>query len=505
MRRLFLLFLLFAPQTVRAAEFDAKHIDAVVERAMKAFQVPGAAVVVVKDDEVIYVKGFGVREKGKDTEVTPNTVFPIASCSKAFTSAAIAMLVDEGKLSWDDKVHKHLDYFRLSDELADRDVTIRDLLCHRTGMPRHDLIWAGLINHDSGELIRRWGKGVPSTSFRSTWEYSNVPFTTAGVIAGLKESSSWAGTIEKRIFTPLEMHASSCTSSAGQAAKEHTTPHYFGIDKSITAVKWDEIDQAGGAGCINSTATDMGNWLRFQLSQGKFGKQLVASKVLRETHTPQMLMKAEGVWTLYFPTKFTRFTSYGLGWFVHDYRGFDCVSHGGTLTGIRAQCMLIPEKKIGVFAVCNLRPSAFPEAVTKSTIDHLLGLPVEDWVTTTKEQLTQLDATTAKRMEKREKDRKPDTKPSLPLKDYAGKFDEPAYGRAEVVLEDGKLMIRWGRYSFRLDHYHFDTFTAVAIKPADEIISFDRSTFEVLFRLGTNGEIEGMKFLEQEFKKAKGK
>jgi CubicO group peptidase (beta-lactamase class C family) len=506
MRRLVLFFFLLLPQTVRAAEFDAKHIDAVVERAMKAFQVPGAAVVVVKDDEVIYSKGFGVREKGKNSEVTPNTVFPIASCSKAFTSALIAMLVDEGKLSWDDKVHKHLDYFRLSDELADRDVTLRDLLCHRTGMPRHDMIWAGLSNNDSGELIRRWGKGVPSTSFRSTWEYSNVPFTTAGVIAGKLEKGTWANAIEQRIFKPLEMSSSCCTSAGGQAASDRTTPHYFGLDKSISPIKWDEIDQAGGAGCINSTATDMGNWLRFQLADGKFGtKRLLLSKVLNETRTPQMLMKAEGVWALYFPPNVTRFTSYGLGWFVHDYRGFDCVSHGGTLSGIRAQCMMIPAKKIGVFAVCNLRPCPFPEAVTKTTIDHLLGLPVEDWVGATREQLIQLDAANIKRMEKREKDRKKNTKPGLALKEYAGNFDEPAYGRAEVSVEDDKLVLRWGRYTFRLEHYHFDTFTAIAVKPADEVFQFDRSTYDVLFRLGTNGEVDGVKFFDQEFKKAKGK
>jgi CubicO group peptidase (beta-lactamase class C family) len=287
---------------------------------------------------------------------------------------------------------------------------------------------------------------------------------------------------------------------------DHTTPHYLGLDKNITAIKWDEIDQAGGAGCINSTATDMGNWLRFQLAEGKFGgKRLLASKVLRETRTPQMLMKAEGVWALYFPANFTRFTSYGLGWFVHDYRGYDCVSHGGTLTGIRAQCMMVPAKKIGVFAVCNIRPSLFPEAVAKTTLDHLLGLPVEDWVTTTKEQLVQLDATNAQRIKKREKDRKPDTKPSLALKDYAGNYNESAYGRAVVSLEDGKLVLNWGRYTFRLEHYHFDTFTAIPEKPADEVLQFDRSTFDVLFRLGTNGEVEGVKLFDQEFKKAKGK
>ncbi|HEV3437161.1 MAG TPA: serine hydrolase [Gemmata sp.] len=506
MRRLALFFIfLFIPQAGRAAEFDAKPIDAVVEKAMKEFQVPGAAVVVVKDDEVIYLKGFGVREKGKPAEVTPNTVFPIASCSKAFTSTAIAMLVDEGKLAWDDKVRTHLDYFRLSDELADRDVTVRDLLCHRTGMPRHDMIWAGQ-NLDSGELIRRWGKGVPSTSFRSTWEYSNIPFTTAGVIAGRLEKSNWATAIERRILTPLEMSSTSCTVAAGQAAPDHATPHYLGLDKSITAVKWDVIDHAGGAGCVNSTATDLGNWLRFQLAGGKFGsKRLVSTRVLHETHFPQMLLKAEGVWALYFPPKSTRFTTYGLGWFVHDYRGFNCVSHGGTLTGIRAQCMMVPDKKIGVFVVCNLRPSLFPEAVAKSVLDQLLGLPAEDWVTLSKDQLALFDFNAAVRLKKREKDRKPDTKPSLPLKGYAGTYDESAYGRAVVSVEDDKLMIRWGHYTFRLEHYHFDTFTAILVEPADEAITFDRTSFDVLFRLGTSGEVEGMKFLDQEFRKTKGK
>lgn len=506
MRRLALAFVfLFIPQVARAVDFDEKTIDDVVERAMKEFQVPGAAVVIVKDDEVLYLKGFGVREKGKPAKVTPNTVFPIASCTKAFTSTAIAMLVADGKLSWDDKVRTHLDYFRLSDELADRDVTIRDLLCHRTGMPRHDMLWAGQ-NIDSDELIRRWGKGTPSTPFRSMWEYSNVPFTTAGVIAGRLEKSNWATTIERRIFTPLEMKSSSCTAAAGQAAPEHVTPHYFGFDKSVNVMKWDEVDQAGGAGCINSTATDLGNWLRFQLAEGKLGnKRLVSTRALHETHFPQMLLRAEGIWALYFPAIATRFTSYGLGWFVHDYRGFGCVSHGGTLTGIRAQCMMIPERKIGVFVLSNLRPSLFPEAVAKSTLDHLLGLSMEDWVTFSKNQLMLYDFNTAVRMTKREADRKLNTKPSLPLKGYTGSFIEPAYGRAIVSVEDDKLVIHWGRYKFRLEHYHFDTWTAIPVEPTDEAITFDRITFDVLFRMGTSGEVEGVRFLDQEFRKVKGK
>jgi CubicO group peptidase (beta-lactamase class C family) len=496
---------LFLATPVRGAEFDPKPLDEAVARAMKEMNVPGAAVVVVKDGEVVYLKGFGVREQGKPASVTENTVFPIASCSKAFTATLVAMLADEGKLKWDDKVRDHLDYFRLSDELADREVTLRDLLCHRTGMPRHDLLWSGLST-DGGEVIRRWGKGASSTSFRSKWEYSNVPFTTAGVIAGKFEKTDWAGAVQNRILGPLGMKNSSCTSKAGQAAADRATPHYFAFDKTLSPVKWDELDHAGGAGCINSTAADMGKWLRFQLSGGKWGeKQLVGEKALKETHTAQMLFKPEGPFALYFPAKAGRFHAYGLGWFVHDYRGHDCVSHGGTLTGIRAQCMMVPDKKVGVFVVCNVRPSLFPETIAKMALDQLLGLPAEDWIKDGKAALAAFDFQIALNRKKREVARKTDTKPSLPLADYAGTYEERAYGRAEVVVEDGKLALKWGKYTCRLEHYHFDTFTVIPVEPKDEIASFDRTTLEVQFRLGTNGEVEGAKILDQEFKKVQAK
>ena len=452
---------------------------------------------------MVYLKGFGVREKGKPEKVTPDTVFPIASCSKAFTATALAMLAEEGKLKWDDKVRDHLDYFRLTDELADRDVTLRDLLCHRTGMPRHDLLWSGR-EVDSAQVIHQWGKARPSTSFRSKWEYANVPFTTAGVIAGKLDKTDWAGVIKARIFKPLGMEHSSCTWKEGNSQPDHATPHYYGLDKSIAPINWDEIDHAGGAGCVNSTARDMGEWLRFQLAGGKYdGHQLITERVLKETHTPQMLLIPEGPFAVYFPAKFTRFTNYGLGWFVHDYRGVNCISHGGTLTGFRAQCMLVPEKKLGVFVLCNLRPSLVCETVAKTALDVLIGLPAEDWIEFNKAQMSMLDFQIAAGKKKREDARKPETKPSLALRSYVAGFEEPAYGRAEVAFENDALVIRWGKLVFRLEHYHYDTFTAIPVEPKDDIISFDRSTFDVQFRLGTNGEVEGMKFLDQEFRRAK--
>ncbi len=504
MCRFALCALLLSPTFAVAADFDPKPLDAVVEKAMTEMQVPGAAVVVVKDDRIIYLKGFGFREQGKDEMVTPDTVFAVASCSKAFTTTLVAMLVEQGKLKWDDKVHDHLEYFRLSDELADREVTFRDLLCHRTGMPRHDGLWAGDLTGNSETVIRRWVKAKPSTSFRSTWEYANVPFTTAGVVAGNILKTDWQTATKARIFDPLGMTASTCTAREALAAANHATPHYQKLDKTITAVNWDKLDSARGAGSVNSTARDLGNWLRFQLAGGKLGeKRLLSEKLLKETHTSQMLFKPEGPFTMYFPAKAGRFHSYGLGWFVHDYRGFDCVSHGGTLTGFRAQCMLIPEKKLGVFVLCNLRPSVFCEAVAKSALDQILGLPAEDWVKDGKAAMARLDSQAAARLQKRETNRKPDTKPSLPLKDYVGGFDESAYGRADVSLDGKKLLLKWGKFTYRLDHYHFDSFTAVPVEPKDDTVAFDRVTFDVQFQLGADGHVGSLKFLDQEFEKLK--
>lgn len=502
--RIAALVLALVAHPARAADYDAKPVDEVVEKALKAFDAPGCAVVVVQDGKVIHLKGYGVREKGKPEPVTPDTVFAIASCSKAFCSALVAMLVDEGKLKWDDKVHDHLDYFRLSDDAADREVTVRDLLSHRTGMPRHDMLWAGSSEDDSEAVIRRWVRAKPSTSFRSTWEYSNVPFTTAGVIAGKLSKTDWATATKARIFDPLGMKSTSATARDAVAAKDHATPHYGAANKTVTAIEWDNLDSARAAGSINSTARDLAEWLKFQLAEGKVGeKQLLARSALRETHAPQMLFKPEGAFAVYFPPKATRFSAYGLGWFVHDYKGVTCVSHGGTLTGFRAQCMLVPEKKLGVFVLCNLRPSFVTEAVAKTVLDTALGLPQEDWVTFHKAQYALLDFNIASAKKKRDGARKADTKPSLATAAYAGKYTEPAYGSAEVVADGDALSLKWGKYTFRLDHYHYDTFTAVPVAPKADVVSFDRSTFEVQFRLNTGGEIEFLKLFEQEFKRVR--
>ncbi|HJZ92101.1 MAG TPA: serine hydrolase [Gemmataceae bacterium] len=487
----------------RAADVDSAILDKLVSAAVEKFEVPGAAVAVVKDDKVVYLKGVGVRKKGEPDPVTPDTVFAIASCSKAFTATGVAILVADGKMAWDDPVRKHLEWFRLSDPAADREVTVRDLLCHRTGMPRHDMLWAA-TELTAEEYARAYGRAKNSTSFRSTWEYANVPFTTAGLASAHAAGGDWPTLIRTRIFEPLAMKSAYCSAREALADPDHAIPHNRHKDGKIAPVARADVDSVRGAGSINASARAMAQWLRFQLADGTFeGKKLIPANTLAETRTAQMTVRREGRWKIFYPDKATRHLNYGLGWFVHDYRGHFTCSHGGTLDGFRAQTVLIPDKKLGIVVFGNLTPSSFPEALSKTLIDAMLGLPSDDWNTFYKGQDAIQEFTRVGEAATRAAARKKDTKPSRDLPAYAGTYDEPAYGKAEVAAETDGLKVRWGRLTWKLEHYHFDTFTGTVASPPDEVVRYQRQKFDVQFRLGTNGEVEGVKFLDQEFKKTK--
>ena len=227
----------------------------------------------------------------------------------------------------------------------------------------------------------------------------------------------------------------------------------------------------------------------------------MSEKALKETHTPQMVLRLVGGFQSSLPPHVTRFAGYGLGWFVHDYRGHLAVSHGGTLSGFRAQLMMVPEKNVGVFVVANLRPSVAAEAVSKTLLDRLLDLPALDWIAFYEQEVKKQDRTVAETRNKREAERNPNTKSSRESGAYSGSYEEPAYGRVEVTADGDKLVLCWGKFTFRLDHYHFDTFTAVPIQPAEEVFRFDRTALDAHFRMGRNGEVEGIQFLDQEFKR----
>lgn len=489
---------------VSAAEPDyAPTLEALIPKLMSELRVPGAAVVIVQNDKVVFLKGYGVRDAGEKEAVTPDTLFPIASCSKAFTATLLAKLIDEGKLTWDDPVRNHLDYFRLADPLADQEVTLRDLLSHRTGMPRHDGLWASQ-GSTATEVVKQYGKAAPSSSFRSKWEYANVPFTAAGEVAGTVDGRGWATATQKRLLQPLGMTKTVCTQKEGLASPDHAGAHYRAASGKIVPIEWDAVDHAGGAACVVSCARDMGQWLRFHLAKGKIDdRRLIEAATHKETQIPQMVVRAEGTIAQTFPEEYCRHLSYGLGWFIHDYRGHPIISHGGTLSGFRAQLMLCPEKKLGIFVVANLRPSFFTEIVTRTVIDQALGLSPIDWSAHYQKVTKTAEAEILDTKTRRIINRKPNTRTSYPLTDYAGTYEHPAYGKAVVTAEGESLILKWGRLTYRLDHYHFDTFTATVTAPTIDVVTSDRSNIDVQFQMNGEGNLVGMRFLNQVFVKAK--
>ncbi len=472
-----------------AAEPSKERVAQMVEEARKAFGVPGAAVAVVRDGMVIYQAGHGVRELGKPEATTVHSTFQIASTTKAFTTAAMAMLVDEGKMSWDDPVRKHVDYFRLRDAQADALVTLRDLVSHRTGLPRHDVLWVR-TGYDRENLIRRMAYAKPTEPIRTKYQYQNIMFTTAGEAVGKASGLGWDRFVQQRIFEPLGMKDSSTVYAEMIGKLDRAMPHLKRDEKAV-AGQWGNYDNIGGAGCIASSVADMTEWLRLQMALGEYnGTRLVSAKNLQETHLPSMFNRLTEAQREMQP-EFTQ-TTYGMGWSINHYRGEMLVMHAGVLSGFRALVTMAPGRKLGFVVLANLNGTQMPEALTNSLLDEYLELPkTRDW---NAHMLTAVKKSEEKEaLEKREKlaARKKDTRPSLDLASYVGTYEEPAYGEARVTLQEGKLRIEWARFSGALEHWHFDTFQAKGQSSLNDAM--------VTFTLNAEGKVEGLRLLDQDF------
>jgi CubicO group peptidase (beta-lactamase class C family) len=480
-----------------AAPIDRPVVDAIVQDALKAFDVPGAAVAIIQEDNVVYLAGRGVRKLGHPEPVTPDTIFAIGSCTKAFTATAIALLADEGKMNWDDPVRKHLLCFRLADPLADRDVTIRDLLCHRTGVGGHNLLWLH-APWTIEETIRRTGLVEPSHSFRSTYDYNNIMYLAAGQAIGAASHSAWHDFVQRRLFDPLGMGAAVFTSSAAQKAPDHASPHRRRTDGKVQAVAWYNDDQQiRASGSIKASARDLGNWVRLQLGEGIFnGKRIVSTANLTETRRAQIVERVS-------PKEARELgitqRSYGLGWHLEDYHGRLMVEHGGAIEGFRAQVMLLPAEKLGIVVLSNLHtPNEAPAAIAYRLVDLILGLPAKDWNGHFLNEVKNAEAARKAREQQRTASRHVGTGPSHELSAYAATYEEPAYGKVTIALEKGSLLLRWSRFQIPLEHFHFDTFIVTG-RDALEADPLDKEL--VLFALGPDGEPDTLKFLGRVFKR----
>ena len=442
----------------RAQKDPFPGLDSYITKAVADWKVPGLGVAIVRNDSVLYAKGFGVLAAGSNTPVNENTIFEIGSSSKAFTATLVAMLVTDGKMRFDERLTTYLPTFRMYDPLATAEVTLRDALSHRSGIARGELAWLG-SGVSRTDVLHRVAFLKPESPFRSRYSYQNMMVLAAGEAAAKVAGTTWEELVKQRIFTPLGM-----TSSVPLVREAKTqniaTPH--GMDKDTAFRKpFMNGENIAPAGSILSSARDMAQWLRFQLSDGVYnGKRLVSRAALLETHTPQIVMGggAGGGQPADSTPPTTFFRTYGLGWMVEDYRHQLMVEHGGNTEGSTAAVGMLPEQKFGVVVLANMQSAALPGLLMRYIFDRQLGAPMRDL---SAEALARA-ATQRKRADSvaaaQASQRAPGGKPPFPLSAYVGTYADSLYGEAVVTLEEDRLDLKRGDWHGGLEFWNANTF-----------------------------------------------
>jgi CubicO group peptidase (beta-lactamase class C family) len=473
---------------------DFDKLDNYFAKAQKDWGVPGISVGIVKDGKVVFTKSYGVLTEGKSTPTNDETLYAIASNSKAFTSAIIGMLVQEGKLDWDDKIRKHLPYFDLYDSYAGENATIRDMMSHRVGLGTFsgDIMW---YNSDftSEEIIRRIKYIPPAYEFRAGYGYSNLMFITAGELIKTVTGKTWYENVKTRILDPLNMNRTFVNVEKVEKMANAASPHRLENNKTHVPVpytSWEEIAATGG---LISCVDDLTKWMIFNLNNGIIGKDILLAPSTRNE-----------VWTVHnsFPVDRitdnpygTNFSGYGLGWGLKDYHGNLRVSHTGGYDGMITSVNMLPEHNLGVVVLTNgLKApiNALPYYVFDAFLGrHGMGEPETDWSKTDLERNEKNYAEDTRIPDIKAK-RVLNTKPSQPLKNYAGTYYTPVYGNIIVSEKNGAMEINFEHsapLSAKLTHWHYDTFE-MTFKKTHPWFTFGT----VKFTTDNNQQITGIEF-----------
>jgi CubicO group peptidase (beta-lactamase class C family) len=455
---LFLLLLVF-PVFAFAQTIDEKlkEIDAYAEKAGKDWNVPGFAIGIVKDGKVVFTKGYGVRELGKTDKVDENTLFAIASNSKSFTTASLAILVDEKKLDWDDKVSKYLPDFQMPDAYVTHEMTVRDLVTHRSGLDTFsgDLLWYE-TNYSTDEVLRRVRFLKPKTSFRSRFGYQNLMFMAAGKVVEKVSGKSWSDFVTERILTPLGMART--TTSIRLLKDNYALPHNES-GGTLRVLHSGNVDSAYAAAGLNSSVADVSKWLLLQLGRGKYdGKQIFSERQSWEMWQPYIMLPISEAGMKNNPTR--HFSGYGMGWAVGDYRGRKTVSHGGGLDGMISQTAMMPEENLGLVVLTNSETPVNSIMMNK-IYDVFTNAPKRDWSAEALERKKSGKIEEVKEIKEVDASRIANTKPSLAAANYAGTYSSEMYGDVTITEENGKLVMRLvpaPNFVADLEHWHYDTF-----------------------------------------------
>lgn len=433
--------------------------DTFVAKAVQDWRAPGLAVAVVKDGEVVFSKGYGVREIGKPDRVDADTLFAVGSTTKAMTAALAGMLVDEGKLAWDDPVVKHLPWFQLSDPYLTREITVRDLLTHRAGLGGADYLWYGHTMTPL-EILERVRLIEPAYSLRSSFIYQNVMYAAAGAVVEAAGSEPWDQMIRRRIFEPLGMTRTVATTPALRRQTNVAAPHDI-IDGQVRVIETVSVEGVAPAGSVWSSVNDMARWTAMLLNGGTAGDRvLLKPETVEELFRPQTMVTREQFYPTVRLTK-PKWMTYGLGWFQQDYRGHAVDYHTGSIDGLVAIHGLLRDRRVGVLVLSNRDHVELRHAIMFNVFDRFIGGADRDWSAELQVLYGDLQKQADAERKKAEERRVAGTSPTLPLARYAGTYADALHGDFVVTLDGGRLRARYGSaYDGVLDHWNYDTFRA---------------------------------------------
>jgi len=476
-------------KTTRPAD-PLAGIDTLLERILKDRKAAGFAVAVVKKDKIIYAKGFGYRDYEKKLPVTPNTLFAIGSCTKAFTSSLMGLYNKESKLEYDKPAKEYLPALDFFNNELNNGVTVRDIMCHRTGLPRHDYSWYLFNSNSRDSLLQRIKYMEPTAPLRQTWQYNNFMFLVQGMIAEKLSGKSWEKNIKEKIFTPLGMTSSNFSvkdlAKTGDASLGYTLLK----DSVIHLLDYYDINAMGPAGSINSSVNEMSNWVITWINGGKFnGKEVLPASYIREAMSSQMVMSA-GIPDPEIPD--AHLANYGFGWMISSYRGHYRVEHGGNIDGFSASTSFYPNDSIGIVVLVNQNGSAVPGLVRNSIADRLLNEKPVDWNGRTNQAQAKAKKAAKEAETSSTSNRKTGTQPSHHKSEYAGLFNHPGYGSFEILLRNDSLFLSSPNDLTWLRHYHYDVFEVLPIDKKTGIDTTQKETLKISFQSNTAGDLNSV-------------
>lgn len=472
------ILVILAPPRLAAAEEPLAGLASSISEARDLWQAPGLAAAVVRGGEVVFMEGFGTLELEGEAPVNEHTLFTLASTTKAFVAVALGMLVDDGLLQWDDRVIDHLPDFRVADPYASREITVRDILSHRTGVEPVDWLW--LRGFEPETAIEHLRHAEQAASLRSAWIYNNMMYIVAAEIVAQVSGMPLPDFVRQRIFEPLNMTDSVFTRADALRTVGNVAGAHVFVDEEPRAIDVYRSESPLGAAGIHSSVADMTKWLRFLLDEGQAdGERLLEAETFAELFKPQMFA-AEIAYPAAEEAE-PHFFGYGFGWFLQDYEGRLLAMHTGSLFGANALVALVPEEELGLVILINADPVEYRHAFMYDVVDRFLGKRDTNWNRQLHDVYSKLEAANDAEYAQALAERDDGTEPSVPPEGYAGTYDNPLIGHASITLdEDGLLLTLAPDAVFRLNHWSYDTFEATNLP----VPGF---RFRLTFSIGPNG------------------